>query len=47
MRNSPLVILCYERTMQSARYVEGLTALLLNLNRRHRASTSVRILGLS
>jgi NADPH-dependent F420 reductase len=32
--------------LESARHVEGLTVLLLNLNRRHRASTSVRILGL-
>jgi NADPH-dependent F420 reductase len=32
--------------MRNARYVEGITALLVNLNRAHRAHTSVRILGL-
>ncbi len=30
----------------NARYVEAITALLLNLNRRHKATTSIRILGL-
>ena len=30
----------------NARYVEAVTALLLNLNRRHRARTSIAILGL-
>jgi len=30
----------------NARYVEAITALLLNLNRRHRARTSIAILGL-
>jgi len=30
----------------NARALEGVTALLLNLNRRHRARTSIRILGL-
>lgn len=32
--------------MANARYVEAITALLLNLNRRHKARTSIRILGL-
>jgi NADPH-dependent F420 reductase len=32
--------------MRNARYIEGITALLVNLNRAHRAHTSVRILGL-
>ncbi len=32
--------------MRNARYVEGITALLVNLNRAHRAHTSIRILGL-
>jgi NADPH-dependent F420 reductase len=30
----------------NARYIEAITALLLNLNRRHRALTSVAVLGL-
>src|SRR5262249_46652055 len=30
----------------NARYVEAITALLLNLNRRHKARTSIAILGL-
>ena len=30
----------------NARYVEAITALLLNLNRRHRARTSIAVLGL-
>ena len=30
----------------NARYLEAITALLLNLNRRHRARTSIAILGL-
>jgi NADPH-dependent F420 reductase len=30
----------------NARYLEAITALLLNLNRRHRALTSIAILGL-
>jgi predicted dinucleotide-binding enzyme len=30
----------------NARPVEAVTALLLNINRRHRAVTSIRILGL-
>ena len=32
--------------MRNARYVEGITALLVGLNRAHRAHTSIRILGL-
>jgi 8-hydroxy-5-deazaflavin:NADPH oxidoreductase len=32
--------------IENARYVEAITALLLNLNRRHRARTSIAILGL-
>ncbi len=30
----------------NARYLEGMTALLLNINRRYRASTSIQIVGL-
>lgn len=30
----------------NARYLEGITALLMNLNRRHKATTSIRVLGL-
>jgi predicted dinucleotide-binding enzyme len=30
----------------NARYLEAITALLLNLNRRHRALTSIAIVGL-
>jgi hypothetical protein len=33
--------------MCTARYVEGLTALLVTLNRMHHAHTSIRVLGLS
>jgi NADPH-dependent F420 reductase len=32
--------------MRSARGIEGITALLVNLNRLHRAHTSIRVLGL-
>ena len=32
--------------MRNARAIEGITALLVNLNRAHRAHTSIRILGL-
>lgn len=32
--------------LRNARFLEGITALLMNLNRRHKAVTSVRILGL-
>jgi NADPH-dependent F420 reductase len=32
--------------MRNARSIEGITALLVNLNRAHRAHTSIRILGL-
>jgi NADPH-dependent F420 reductase len=32
--------------LANARYLEAITALLLNLNRRHRATTSIAILGL-
>jgi len=32
--------------MRNARFLEAITALLLNLNRRHRAVTSIAILGL-
>lgn len=32
--------------IRNARYIEAITALLLNLNRRHRATTSIAILGL-
>ena len=32
--------------LRNVRYVEGLTALLVSLNRLHRAHTSVRVLGL-
>jgi NADPH-dependent F420 reductase len=32
--------------MRLVRAVEGITALLVNLNRRHRAHTSIRVLGL-
>jgi NADPH-dependent F420 reductase len=33
-------------TIRNARYVEGITALLVNLNLRHRARTSITITGL-
>lgn len=33
-------------TIRNARYLEAITALLLNLNRRHRTSTAIRIVGL-
>ena len=33
-------------TIRNARYVEGITALLVNLNVRHRTRTSVTITGL-
>jgi 8-hydroxy-5-deazaflavin:NADPH oxidoreductase len=33
-------------TIRNARYLEAITALLLNLNRRHHACTSIRIVGL-
>jgi NADPH-dependent F420 reductase len=32
--------------MRNARAIEGITALLVNLNRAHRAHTSIRVLGL-
>jgi NADPH-dependent F420 reductase len=32
--------------MRNVRYVEGITALLVNLNRQHRAHTSITVLGL-
>jgi NADPH-dependent F420 reductase len=32
--------------LRNSRFLEAITALLLNLNRRHRATTSIRILGL-
>ncbi|HYD48752.1 MAG TPA: NADPH-dependent F420 reductase [Terriglobales bacterium] len=32
--------------LRNARFLEGTTALLMNLNRRHKATTSIRILGL-
>jgi predicted dinucleotide-binding enzyme len=32
--------------MRNARSIEGITALLVNLNRAHHAHTSIRILGL-
>jgi hypothetical protein len=32
--------------MRNVRYIEGITALLVNLNRAHRAHTSIRVLGL-
>jgi NADPH-dependent F420 reductase len=32
--------------MRNVRYVEGITALLVNLNRAHHAHTSIRVLGL-
>jgi predicted dinucleotide-binding enzyme len=32
--------------LRLVRYVEGITALLVNLNRRHRAHTAIEILGL-
>jgi predicted dinucleotide-binding enzyme len=33
-------------TIRNARYVEGITALLLNVNARHHARTSIAITGL-
>lgn len=32
--------------LRNARFLEGITALLMNLNRRHKAITSIRVLGL-